>query len=170
MYTILLCVFLGLLISGYLTRENDTLTKFLGVVCGWVAGVIIGAFAAAMITAFLLPKYESPDPQIELVSLRSANGVNGSFIFGSGGINSETKYSFLMKNADGSMTPGEIHANHRVRIFEENELAYRGYWVKVYKVNDQSSALTSWAFNSKRFVRHEFHVPVGSVRHGFSFE
>lgn len=166
-------IFFGLfaILGGfYMARHQLRLHDWVSpTIISGALGCVVGSVVAIGINT-TLARSEITEQVTNLVSMRTTEGLSGSFILGGGGVNSRTVYKFLKKNDDGSFTPGEISANYLVRIYEEESLHDSGYKQTVYSVIDDASPWANWALTSKRIVRHEFHVPKGSVRQGFSVE
>lgn len=173
MYTIYVLALIGLSI-GFLiylkgTRRNNTeffFNSFMGGFLGCVAGIII-----AMMVSLVVPTTLTAKDPVTLVSMRNQDGLTGSFIFGSGSINSSMSYNFLMKQKDGSMVPGTVSSSEIVHFIEDPELKNIGYWQTTIRQSDPSHWLYNWTiFHSdrNRVVRQEFRVPVGSVIQQFN--
>jgi len=175
MYTIILAIFVGLLFGAKMVGKNLRPKKQIegieacGLVftCG-IGGVLVGLFLAMAVGNFV-PRHIVESKSVELVSLTSAEGISGSFLFGSGYIGAGGSYHFLYRNADGTVTPGTVTADSLVRITEVQD-DHAG-WRTLTSEPDPASRWKSWALFSKTdtyVTAQEFHVPVGTVAHGFS--
>ncbi|QQR56059.1 MAG: hypothetical protein IPG59_13710 [Candidatus Melainabacteria bacterium] len=173
MYTIYVLVLVGLAIGFliYLKGTRRTFSEFvfnslMGGFIGCIAGLVI-----AMLVSSAVPKTLTSNEPVTLVSMRNQDGLTGSFIFGSGSINSSMSYNFLMKQKDGSMVPGTVLSSEVVHFIEDPELKNIGYWQTTIRRSDPSHWLYKWTiFHSdhNRIARQEFRVPVGSVIQQFN--
>jgi hypothetical protein len=172
MNTILLGLALGLLIGAVVGWRCGG--KFSGLACGSGFGALIGLFAGAigaLIIGSFVPKHDVVYGPATLVAMRTADGVSGSFVWGSGSINSRVTYNFLYRNKDGSLTPGQVVADSDVHIIEDASLQGVGYWSSTYSEADGSRPIANWGIaihDSDVLTRQEFRVPVGTVVQSFS--
>lgn len=175
MYTIYTLTVVGLAIGllTYLKCSTNTLAECLfRTVMGGFIGLVVG-FLTAMLCSPLVPKILVSNEPITLVSMRNQDGLSGSFIFGSGSINSNLSYNFLMKEKDQSMVPGSVLASEIVHFIEDPELKNIGYWQTTFRVSDPSHWFYKWTVfhsDNKRIARQEFRVPVGSVIQQFNIK
>lgn len=175
MYTCILFVFVFLLLSFALFSSGEkTVLAFLlfplrlsGIVVaffGWLSGM----FVAGLISDYE-PWREVVQEPVRLYSLRSADGVSGAFIAGTGSISSEVQYHFLVESADGSLMPASLPADSTVRIIEDEKLKTEGVWSTTVRERDPTWALRNWSVPSRKYaIRQEFRVPVGTVVHDFN--
>lgn len=106
----------------------------------------------------------------KLAAMRSADGMNGAFVWGTGSVSNQVSYNFYIRNPDGSLTPGQVPANNVVRIVEDESLKNEGYWTTTKIEKDRSSLLAPWAIalnDSTRIQKQEFRVPSGTVVQSF---
>ena len=103
-----------------------------------------------------------------LVSLRSADGVNGSLFLGTGSIQSTGYYFYYVREGEGYKLY-KLSADNNVLIIEENRKdgELRRY---VGEVIDP----ISWWWISVQFPRgyekYEFRIPQGSLKQNFSVQ
>ena len=161
MYTIYLSVAIGLLIDLVAFSRNRLIwPAFYGVFFGAFFGLTIALFAGNF-----APRHEVVDGPTELVAMHSSEGLSGTFVWGSGAVNSVTTYNFLYKNEDGSLTPGQVRADFLVHIIEDADLKGVGYWSEISNDYDHSWYGYNWVFhlNPAYVVEEQFRVPAGSV-------
>ena len=173
MYTIALLFILGL-IFGIVSAKRSPFSHFVidslfsGLV-GGCAGVII-----SMLLWLFVPSHTVNYGPAQLVAIRSADGLNGAFIWGSGSVSSETYYHFYKRNNDGSMTPVSVEANSLVRVAEDPGLIGKGTWITQTCETDLSSPLAKWALvlrsDRSRVISQNFRVPAGTVVHNFNLQ
>lgn len=168
-YTIAIVGFLIGLICAKVSKGNAgtyTFGMVLGTVLGGVVGLIVGLFVGG-----LLPMRDVVYGPLPLVSMRSSDGINGSFIWGTGSVNSQLTYHFLQRKEDGSMSPRSVRATEAVHLIEDAELSNTGFWSTTMSEPDKSHWLFNWSLATRdriRVVRQEFRVPVGTVVQQFN--
>lgn len=173
MYSIYLFAVIGIVhgvIWAYRYNGSHGFERFfrlaMSTMCGAAAGFLLSGFLSPAV-----PTVNVVGEPVTLVSMRNQDGLTGSFIFGSGAINSSMSYNFLMKQKDGSMAPGSVYANEVVRLIEDPELKNVGFWQTTTRKPDPSHWLYNWTIfhsDKNRVVRQEFRVPVGSVIQQFN--
>lgn len=176
MYTIYTCALLGVLcglwvLSGRKVKLSGY-EKGCHFVVGGIFGTIVGFFVALFLTA-AVERTEVVYGPAELVAMRNADGVSGTFIFGSGGLHNTTNYNFMMRTSDGSMVPGSVTADGYVHISEDPALNNIGQWTTTYSECDPKSPLWNWTIGKSYMsvlVRHDFRVPVGTVVQQFKVQ
>lgn len=170
MYTIILFLVLGVIAIYPLLKGSYVADICLLLFCGAFAGACAGLLIGVGVSA-LVPYKEFQSDPVNLVAVRSSDGLNGAFVWGSGSLSSQTYFHFYVRNADDSMTPGAVEANARVRITEDLYLKGQGTLVSRVRQKDLTSSWTNWAVildNSPRIVSHDFRVPVGTVVRSFN--
>ncbi|MCC7530509.1 MAG: hypothetical protein IT342_18440 [Candidatus Melainabacteria bacterium] len=171
MYSIYLCAAIGIVI-GFGVASRTTGAKLGGIVGGGVIGAVVGLIVGLFVS-IATPRHEVTYGPSTMVSMRTTDGVTGTFVFGTGGIRGETTYNFMIKLQDGSVTPRSVPANSLVAIIEDESLAGVGYWRTTYRESDPGSILYKWGIghsDSDRVVRQEFRVPVGTVVQTFKVQ
>lgn len=173
MYTIYATAAIGTCIGIYFylkgTKRAIWELLFNSVFAGAI-GAVVGMFVA-MVLSTAVPRTHTTNEPVTLVSMRNQDGLTGSFIFGSGSINSSMSYHFLIKQKDGSLVPNSVLSTELVHFIEDPELKNVGYWQTTLRQTDPSHWLYNWTiFHSDRtrVVRQEFRVPVGSVIQQFN--
>lgn len=144
-----------------------------GSVIGSVIGALIGMALAVTVCVALVPMKEFTYNSMTMVSMRTQDGVAGSFLLGSGSFSNSSTYHFLVKEADGSVSPRSVPADDRVRITEDPSLTNVGYWQTVKREADKNSLLYMWALGTSdrsRIIRQEFRVPAGALVHQFKVQ
>lgn len=176
MYTIITGAVLGIIIGliVLLRREKpqDKADKVCHLVFGGIIGAVVGVVAALFLSSAVAKKDFIYGPA-ELVAMRNADGISGTFIFGSGGFRNTTNYNFMMKTGDGSMVPGSVTADGYVHISEDPSLKNTGQWTTTYNECDPASPLWNWTIGKsdlKSLIRHDFRVPVGTVVQQFKVQ
>lgn len=174
MNSILLGAALGLLVGVIIASFGKRhWGKYLfGGIAGPCAGAVVG-FICALVIGSLVPMKDTVLGPGTLVSMRSSDGLSGTFIWGSGSINSTVTYNFMQRMDDGSLAPRSVYADDLVRLIEDPELKDVGYWRTTMRACDEDSALFKWGIFTKereRIVRQEFRVPVGTVIQQFKVQ
>lgn len=168
--------FLYGLINSYLKSSRDSGRRRDGAVIGVGSGAGLGAVAGIIIGLVFtsaLPVHKVASKPVELVAMRSADNLNGAFIWGTGGLGVDQVYHFYKKESDGSMVPGKMWASNKVHIIEDAGLEHTGTWTTISEEVDPSSRFFAWALtpdDRTRIVREEFRVPVGTVRQIFELK
>jgi hypothetical protein len=145
--------------------KHPELTFWLAVCAGFPA-IVVGFIVAALIGAFLVPIHQVTYGPARLAAMRSADGVEGTFIWGSGSISSNVVYSYYTAESDGSLAPHQMPADDVVRIVEDPNLKGEGFWTTTTSEADYSSPFAPWAIGlGDRYttLRQEFRVPRGTV-------
>jgi hypothetical protein len=134
---------------------QSALTIFCFSFCALVASLVINEY---------LPDKIVRGGPFDLVAMRSADGIDGNFVWGTGSINGEQLYNVMVKNDDGSLSPFHVRADSTVRIVEDSSLHGEGKWYQTTITHDYSAAMGKWALgeNDARYL-NKFVVPVGTV-------
>ena len=167
MYSIILLAVIGTIVGLIVAPRGWS--KLMGLGIGCVIGGFIGAFVGLAIAA-AIPRHDVVYGPSTMVSMRTTDGVAGTFVWGTGGISGETSYNFMIKQEDGSITPRSVSASSLVAIIEDDSLTGVGYWRTTFNEPDTASSLYKWGVGLRdyeRVVRQEFRVPVGTVVQGF---
>jgi len=120
----------------------------------------------------LIPRQEIVTRSETLATTRSANGENGTVLWGAGSHNETITFSFFLRNADGSLTPRHLRTRELIVVIEDESLKNEGTWTTHAIAYNRSSPLAAWVIFEKHeavVVRHEFRVPTGTVAREFSF-
>jgi hypothetical protein len=141
----------------------------------WASALVgtVGFLVAFVVVPSFLPYHTIALAPVRLAAMRSSDGLNGTFVLGSGSISSQTTYHFYIRNQDGSVTPETLSASKLVRLVEDASLKGEGFWTTIQQEKDFSSPLAKWAINQNDWtsiVGHEFRVPVGTVVTKFNVE
>lgn len=172
MYLVTLCAVIGVLVGLIVAPRFDGKRLF-GAGIGGVVGVFVGLFGGLAVANYV-PTHDVVHDPATMVSMRTADGVTGTFVWGTGGIQGQTTYNFMIKQADGSISPRSVPADSYVAIVEDPSLTNVGYWRSTYRGMDRSSPLYNWATggSTRRYelVRQEFRVPVGTVVQTFKVQ
>jgi hypothetical protein len=171
MYTLAILVGIGFCLALYLSRRCSLKRRAFACFTGSYTGLILSLLVGSIIVANTPTRDVVLEPAT-LVSMRTSDGVTGAFIFGSGSIESSSKYNFMMKMDDGSLAPAWVFSDSTVRIIEDESLQGVGYWRTTVREVDTQSALYNWGLmhGSPRTIRQEFRVPVGTVVQGFKVQ
>ncbi|MFA5323207.1 MAG: hypothetical protein WC373_11095 [Smithella sp.] len=100
-----------------------------------------------------------------IYSLRTNELVDGSFVLGSGSINSETYYIYYTQEADGAYSINQLKASE-CKIYLDRDTC--GVLTKVWKKCDDENLVTHWGWSETIFNRYEFHLPYGSLIQDYS--
>ncbi len=171
MYTISVLAAIGA-VAGLSIGPKGIGGKAFGIGVGTFIGAVVGVFAGLAIAA-ATPRHHVVYGPATMVSMRTTDGVTGTFVWGTGGIHGETSYNFMIKQQDGSITPRSVTADSLVAIIEEESLQGVGYWRTTFNEPDTDSVLYRWGIGHsdyKRIVRQEFRVPVGTVVQTFKVQ
>lgn len=161
--------FIGLVCAK--ASKGNAGTYAFGTILGIVIGGVIGLVAALFIGGVLLPMRDVVYGPAPLVSMRSSDGINGSFIWGTGSVNSQLTYHFLQRKEDGSMSPRSVPATEEVHLIEDAELSNTGFWTTTMSEPDKTHWLYKWSAATRdriKVVRQEFRVPSGTVVQQFN--
>ncbi len=164
MRTIFAFVILGFLIGSVLGQE-----LFWSVV-GLVMGGILGVATSMALADFVRMRRVSRSP-VTLVAMRRLDCLEGTFLLGSGIIHSQSSYSFLQLQDDGSVVPLSVPVNSLVHLTEDPQLQNVGYWSTTIEEVDSTHWLSKWvcgASERRRIVRQDFRVPSGTILHQFA--
>ncbi len=175
MYTVYTLAAVGLLIGIIVSRTGSRETA--KTVCCTIFGPLLGAVAGLMVALIVVSNFVPMKDTVygpgTLVAMRSSDGVSGTFVWGSGSINSSVTYNFLQKMDDGSMSPRSVPADSLVAIIEDPELKNTGFWRTTIREADKTSPIYKWSIGAgvnNRTIRQEFRVPVGTVVQQFSIK
>jgi hypothetical protein len=108
---------------------------------------------------------------VTLVAMRRLDCLEGTFLLGSGSIHSQSSYSFLQLQDDGSVVPRSVPVNRLVHLTEDPQLQNIGYWSTIWEEVDSTHWLSKWACGASernRIVRQDFRVPRGTILHQFT--
>ncbi len=170
MYSIYLFAAIGLVVGFFI--GDPGVWKLIGLGVGCVFGGVVGLIVGLAVSA-CTPRTSVVYGPATMVSMRTSDGVTGTFVWGTGGFRGETSYNFMIKQQDGSITPRSVPANSLVAIIEDESLKDVGYWSSTYRELDPKSALYNWGIGHsdyKDLVRQEFRVPVGTVVQTFKVQ
>jgi hypothetical protein len=134
-------------------------------VCRYVFGYLflLSLVSGIIISCIGYGKYKAIYSEQTLVAIRDKSGVSGSFFLGSGTIDEQQYYFYYAKLPNGGFIADKILSNG-VTIYEEKrkdavlrkyECVFRNKWMRLI-------AIDSGAYEV------EFHVPIGTIRRGFS--
>lgn len=125
----------------------------------------IGAFVSAGIGVMMPTHWE--ERQVYLVTLKEGCGIDGTFILGSGQIESSQNYYYYYKSSNNGLKPGQVTSDENVTIFETSQQNNSKLKILERKLNAKS--LEHWLiFGSlvKKF-KYEFYIPSGSIKKDF---
>lgn len=175
MLTVYAALVVWLAIWASLIREegwpDDAVSWVLGGMICVASGLFFAAvgFAAMSGIGWMLPteKDKQPSHVAKLASLRSSDGVQGSFrggfFLGIGSIGSQLYY-FWYEEAGAGVTPRQLAAGVGTYVYETNR-------------NDAELRVYDWHFKRAWWgwfavegpgQTWEFHVPKGTIREGYS--
>lgn len=176
MYSIQLLAALGAIVGLLIALRGEGKklgTAAFGLGIGTVIGCVVGLLLALAVIAPLTPRVETVYGPAKLVSMRSADGISGTFIWGSGSIGNSVSYNFMTVANDGSMVPNSVSASTLVHITEDANLKNTGTWTTTMLESDRNSPLFKWGIGHRdytRTLRHDFRVPVGTVVQQFNIK
>lgn len=176
MYSVIALALIGLGIGLWLTNGDGYGRSIFWSIVASLVGLVIGGLFGIMLASGIGvsgAKVQKVLGPATLVSIRSSDGVNGAFIWGSGSIGSETSYNFMLKLDDGSLTPRKVPSDSLVFFIQDPELKDVGYWRTTIELDDLTSpACTNWSWGIcsgfQKTIRQEFRVPAGTIVEQFS--
>jgi hypothetical protein len=106
--------------------------------------------------------------EVELVSMRDRDFVEGRFFLGSGYVQGGPYYFYYEKLDDNSYRPGKVRADSRVTIFEEERENGR-FEVHEFTVIPEDEWWT-FPYNKVSGHKYSFYIPEGSIQRKFHLE
>ncbi len=133
-------------------------------------GAFVGGWALCVAITCCAPVKQELVQSEQLVAMRTADGLSGTFVLGSGSISTQVDYLFYVQNADGSVSPRYLKAEPSVKIFQTSASPDRGEWNTYRLVVDPSWFLAGFTLRSDRpdSRTHVLIVPPGTVVQQFS--
>lgn len=121
-------------------------------------GLIIYLTISLILTVVCPTQYKMTDQQ-DIVALDGTNSTQGNFFLGTGSVDSEMKYYYLVEKDGGRKIESTSH--DRLTIYNSDNPRIEEYY-KVYK-ND---------FLRKNFVvwdnpKYKIYIPEGTIKHDF---
>lgn len=173
MFTLLLGFFIGSAIGSYqaFRPRKPSIQRFFGAFAIGAAAGILAGFFVALFLGFAMPKIRVAAEPVQLAAMRSSDGVTGTFMLGSGTVESTVRYRFMQRAEDGSFVPGSVRADDTVHIIEDHTLLCSGSWQTTYLVPDRQAWLYNWVVGADMLTevaRQDFRVPAGTVQQQFN--
>lgn len=150
--------------------------KWFGWIAGTVATLILCAIASGLGDGLASIIGEHCDQiwqrcgRDQMVSMRSADGVHGSFAGGifmmSGTVDSAQIYYYYATKPDGSFKPKKWRPDGDTSIFEEDRTDGEVIQFDSAFANPKRA----WIADTNDRVRMDFHIPKGSIRQQFKLE
>jgi len=127
--------------------------------------VFAGSFAVGLLISNAFDRHWVKTEEIELVSLRNSDGLHGTFFLGCGAIGTEQFYFYYQKWGEG-YKPGKVQVGNREFVYEQTRGngILRVYTYQFVNPNHRWYAI-DWPSQ-----KHEFYIPVGSLKKNFSLE
>jgi hypothetical protein len=144
--------------------------SFFWAVIGLAVGVVWGVSTAIGLSGYVRMRQVNLGTS-SLVAMRRLDCLEGTFLLGSGSIHSQSSYSFLQLQDDGSVVPRSVPVNRLVHLTEDPQLQNIGYWSTIKEEVDSTHWLSKWALGASernRIVRQDFRVPSGTILHQFT--
>jgi len=170
MLTVILCPILGIYIAHRLRHYNSFFLDK-------PSGFLIGAFIGMLLSIFIGSQFSYTEnyvaSNITLASVRTTEGVEGAFIFGSGRIGDVERLSYFYVNKSGSLSPGSVKADERVHVVQDPSLFNEGFLRTIKRRREASLWVRCFGlFEQDRdpVVEQNFRVPVGTVMGNFSLK
>lgn len=106
--------------------------------------------------------------ETQLVALRSADSLTGSFVFASGSLDYSLLYIYYTKESDGGVIAHQVKASNVdcIRIYEEDRTDGVLRKTGLFPVDPKEK----WRESYPQEVYYEFHVPKGTVIRQFLVE
>jgi len=170
MLTIIITTILGIYIAHRLRHRNWFL---LDRVMGMFLGLFVGFALSLYIGYQFAPFTNYVASNITLASVRTTEGVEGAFIFGSGRIGDVERLSYFYVNKNGSLSPGSVKADDRVHVIQDQSLFNEGFLLTVKRRREASLLVRCFGLvedDKDPVVEQNFRVPVGTVVGSFSLK
>lgn len=159
-------------IAGFIDSIYDNAYGFFSYLGSFFLHLIVTGFMflagclLAVIIGLYMPKHWE-ETTTSLASLKDASGIEGSFILGTGYIES-TQYYIWYEKTDEGYIPQKVEVSTNVLISEDSTLVNTGTLkVSARKMNNHS--LSHWlVFDvSTWHDKYKFTIPVGSIKKDF---
>ena len=95
-----------------------------------------------------------------IYSLTTSELISGSFVLGSGNVNSTPSYIYYTQNGDNSYSINNVNAN-QCKIFFDNKVG-----AQLLTINakwNQTPLDHKWMLDGDAFSHYELHLPIGSL-------
>lgn len=151
-------------ITVHTRRYDGTGPYLIGVwlisaVISFAVGLIVTAIAASSVPASSYTAGSQP-----LAALSTGSETSGSFFLGSGTIDEEPSYTYIVQESDGALFLKSMSAED-VAVYEDASpsTATLSYEIEI---------VDNWWLHfrpfERRMVNYEFHIPAGSVTRDFT--
>ncbi|MBM3261279.1 hypothetical protein FJY93_02570 [Candidatus Kaiserbacteria bacterium] len=152
---------IGFGLGWYSARHiGEMMQSLLGGLFGALVGTLVGLITAGVVGA-TFPTHWVESETVPLASLRSTDGLSGSFVLGSGIIGTTSYYFYYEKTPDGGYQPGKVEATNRVTIYEQ---AGRNVGeLKVFKLAFVHPSV-KWFGIVPNEYSYQFFIPEGSLQ------
>lgn len=154
-----------LLFTGYMLYEADNFAEkvgmgMLGLIMGVLIGFLIWAALGSAIGIFLPEKVELQTQQI--IALQDNIGVEGSFFLGSGAIDSEPHYTYMIETERGFKLEN-VEADDSYIIYDNSPRIETRY--KSLKYDWMYLIAIKWPS-----AEYTFYIPEGSIYTGYKVD
>lgn len=166
MYSGILVAIIGVLISLYITAYSDTLDRIVYAGMSAVLGFFIGSLLLGVIISEMAPRVSQNTSTVNIVSIRTGDGVEGTFFLGTGTINGYPMYTYFRQQSDGGYVQETIPA-HSTVVYED--MTDRRGTIETYDdVIPESWKWRKWtAVTIYRPSYYRVHIPKGSIMRNF---
>ncbi len=169
MNTIIAGVILFIVVIGFLRNKYNDFPIEIHVALTAVASILLVIGTMLVLKGYVPHRVVSTE--YELAAMRTTDGIEGSFVLGSGSVGSFMRYHVYIKNSDGSVSPNTISVYENVRIKEDQDLKNVGYWTRTVWKYDYSTFIAHWVVqlpDAETLISNELKVPAGTVVHSFA--
>jgi len=156
---------IGIVLSIIIARESSSPNGWdyiMHIIIGFIITLVLSIFLILLLQSiFALTRLEPVQYRIQ--SIADNSEIHGSFVLGSGSINSETYYCYYYNHIDGGYALGKTSTNNS-RIIE---------WNKSYAVREVNYSICDsewWIVNRHRTGGTIFRVPRGTIKRRFNLD
>ncbi|MBD3350809.1 MAG: hypothetical protein GF364_04905, partial [Candidatus Lokiarchaeota archaeon] len=142
----------GALIFGTISyiKTKDFIAFIMCTVIAWLPLCLLYLLISVILSDFIDRPYEKIE-QMEIISIRDQNDLNGSFILGCGSLSMNNKYVAYIKTPDGGIKQWKCDVNSATIYYTDEDPK-----VEKYKQID------SWLIAPKK-ERWKIYIPKGSI-------
>lgn len=163
MILIIIGALVGLIIGWHISKHDKEPLYLIGMSIG--VSVLIGTFISIMVGT-CMPKEYVVVKEVEIVSMKNINSIQGRFILGTGGLETESDYIYWKKEGDG-IKLDKIPVKKTI-IYEEEDRSDGLIKVIEEEFKEENYCLFGTIMSTNR--RYEVFVPKGSIVYDIRLE